>query len=128
MEYFDRERSLHQNQSRGSNASGSQGSKTRVGGGGTISKPPRQSSKQLASSKPNLGDPMNISGVGQQQAPSEGSRRSKASAKSSHPSGNGEQPLPNLLKNSRGSGEVINNRISGRSLQEGAPQQPGDGG
>ena len=48
MDYFDKEKSLQKNQSRGSNASASQGSKTRVGGGGTIAKPPRQSSKQLA--------------------------------------------------------------------------------
>ena len=40
MEWFDRERSVHKQDSRGSGV-GSSSNKQRVGGGGAISKPPR---------------------------------------------------------------------------------------
>ena len=53
MDYFDRERerTMQKVESRGSNGSGGQSSKARVGGGGTIAKPPRQPSKHGSSSK-----------------------------------------------------------------------------
>lgn len=53
MEYFDRERerTMQKTDSRGSNGSGGQSSKARVGGGGTIAKPPRQPSKHGSSTK-----------------------------------------------------------------------------
>lgn len=66
MDYFDRERSapkLAKQDSRGSQAASSKGS--RVGGGGTISKPPRQQTRQMSGNEAD----MNISGS--QQKPSE---------------------------------------------------------
>lgn len=114
MDYFDRERTMPKAESRGSNGSGGQSSKARVGGGGTIAKPPRQPSKHGSSSKANLADPLNITGASQQQ-PSEGPRRSKHSASSQQ---NGEPQLPNLLKNSRS-----NVQASRKSLMEQASQQ-----
>lgn len=115
MDYFDRERSMPKAESRAST-----GSKTRVGGGGTIAKPPRQPSKQGSQSRQSLNEPLNVAGAGQQQ-PSEGSRRSKKSAHSGDQ--NAEQPLPNLLTNSRG-----NIQASRKSLMEPAAQQPSEGG
>lgn len=64
MAYFDRERErpMQHVESRGSNGSGGQSSKARVGGGGTIAKPPRQPSKHGSSSKQNIAEPLNVSG------------------------------------------------------------------
>ena len=88
MEYFDRERSFHDQESRRSNAS--QSNKQRVGGGGSIVKPPRNPSRQT-SSKGEIGAGLNVTGMTAKPPSDAGSRAS--SKKGS------QQALPHLMKN-----------------------------